>query len=41
MDQMIEDFMKENQSEIEKCKGKLNERDKKVQQLCKRACDDS
>jgi hypothetical protein len=41
MDQMIEDFMKENYSEVDKCKAKLEKRDKTVQQLCKKACDDS
>jgi len=41
MDQLIEDFMKENKGEIEKCKIKLEKRDNTVQKLCKKACDDS
>jgi hypothetical protein len=41
MDQTIDQFKEDNRVEIEKCKFKLEKRDKTVQQLCKKACDDS
>jgi len=41
MDQTIDQFKEDNHLEIEKCKARLEKRDKTVQQLCKKACDDS
>jgi hypothetical protein len=40
-DQTIDQFREDNTAEIGKCKAKLEKRDKTVQQLCKKACDDS